>query len=29
MLSVVEDKRNRDALIQALEEAWKAGGQVP
>jgi len=29
MISTVEDARNRDALIKALDEAWKAGAQIP
>lgn len=29
MMSAVEDKGNREALIKALDEAWKTGGPVP
>ena len=28
MIRTVEDKRNREALIRAVEEAWDAGGSV-
>ena len=29
MISAVEDTQNRNALIKALDEAWRNGGQVP